>query len=407
MNQKIISIEITPENESVITQNGGVMWEHNAGILKFTLASNYIGDYRYYLEYRSLMGTKTRTEYLELNPNDNTITYPISATMTSLKGVECYFNIVKVDEDGNTVQVIKPRKFGLTFDYSPETDNSLCKEYDFSINSLLEAIRLGTFKGDRGEKGEKGDKGDKGETGGISEDYATSNFANTLKGSASGESVVIDDISPIEHKTRVCVHGKNLFDISKIDTVANITNNKDGTITVTTTANSSGVSTGKTLKQLAPQLKVGKTYVLSAESTGATKIIYVNSSWAFGKSITMTEQMLNSQVIFYASGVNTTAIVSNIQIEDGETVTEYTPYIDVSTVTVTEETTGTICTLDADGVCDVVSVYPVMTLSTDTDGIIVEVEYNKDTNRVIGDISLALTEIHNYAQGIINGGVSV
>ena len=211
MNQKIISIEITPENESVITENGGVMWEHNAGILKFGIDSAYVGDYRYYLEYRSLMGTKTRTDYLELNLEDNTITYSIPATMTSLKGVECYFNIVKIDEDGNTVQVIKPRKFGLTFDYSPETDEHLCKEYSFTINSLLEAIRQGTFKGDRGEKGEKGDKGDKGETGGISEEYANNSFSNALKGYAEGERVVIDDISPIEHKTTVRVHGKNLF----------------------------------------------------------------------------------------------------------------------------------------------------------------------------------------------------
>ncbi|MBR2953662.1 MAG: hypothetical protein IKC45_04675 [Clostridia bacterium] len=148
MENKIISIDITPDSQGEINENAGVMWEHNATTLKFNIAPDYIGDYRYYIEYRSLIGTKVRTEYLALDTQTNTITYNIPVTMTCLKGVECYFNIISIDEDGNTVQVVKPRKFCLTFEYSPDTDNSIARENDFSINALLEAIRLGTFKGD-------------------------------------------------------------------------------------------------------------------------------------------------------------------------------------------------------------------------------------------------------------------
>ncbi len=147
MENRIINIDISPENTGDISENAGVMWEHNATKIVFNIASEYVGGYKYYLEYRSLIGTKVRTEYLELNTADNTIAYIVPATMSGLGGVECYFNIVEINEDGQTVAVVKPRKFCLQFDYSPDTDNSLAKLCDFSINALLEAIRLGTFKG--------------------------------------------------------------------------------------------------------------------------------------------------------------------------------------------------------------------------------------------------------------------
>ena len=222
METKIISIDISPETTEASTENAGVMWEHNATSLVFNIHNSYNGDYRYYLEYRSLIGTKVRTEYLELDTEAKTVTYNIPITMSSLKGVECYFNIVSIDGDGNTVQVIKPHKFCLQFDYSPDTDNSLAKVNDFSVNALLEAIRLGTFKGDKGEKGDtgaKGDKGDKGETGEVSIEYATSNFANTVKKTVTGNPINLDDASPVNHtldiKTtagaKVYIRGRNLI----------------------------------------------------------------------------------------------------------------------------------------------------------------------------------------------------
>lgn len=163
MENKIISIDITPDAQGEINENAGVMWEHNATTLKFNIAPDYVGDYKYYIEYRSLIGTKVRTEYLALDMETNTIIYQIPVTMTCLRGVECYFNIISIDGDGNTVQVVKPRKFCLTFEYSPDTDNAVAN--DFSINALFEAIRLGTFKGEKGDKGDTGSKGEKGDTG--------------------------------------------------------------------------------------------------------------------------------------------------------------------------------------------------------------------------------------------------
>ncbi len=180
MEKRIISIDISPEMQSGTSENAGVMWEHNATELVFNISQEYVGNYRYYLEYRSIIGTKVRTEYLELDTETSTITYNIPVTMSSLRGVECYFNIVSIDEDGQTQMVVKSHEFCLDFDYSPDTDNSIAKVNDFSVNALFEAIRLGTFKGDQGEKGDPF----------VYEDF-TAEQLESLKGE-KGDSVIVD-----------------------------------------------------------------------------------------------------------------------------------------------------------------------------------------------------------------------
>ncbi len=188
MEKRIISIDINPQTQEETSQNAGVMWEHNATTLVFNIDEKYIGDYKYYLEYRSLIGTKVRTEYLELDTETSTITYDIPVTMSSLRGVECFFNIVRVDDDGHTQMVVKPKKFCLQFDYSPDTDNSIAKVNDFSVNALFEAIRLGTFKGDKGDKGEPF----------VYTDFTEEQLAG-LKGE-KGDSVIVDQKYDLESK---------------------------------------------------------------------------------------------------------------------------------------------------------------------------------------------------------------
>ncbi len=154
MERKTISIDVTPEtlSEEYIEQ-AGTMWEHNATNIVFNIDDRYIGDnYRYYIEYRSLIGTKDRTDFLTLS--NKKISYAIPSAMTSMRSVECHFNIITVDTNGNTLQVIKPIKFCLDFNFAADTDNSIVKENDFTVNSLLEAIRNGAFKGEKGDTGE-------------------------------------------------------------------------------------------------------------------------------------------------------------------------------------------------------------------------------------------------------------
>jgi hypothetical protein len=82
-------------------------------------------------------------------------------------------------------------------------------------------------------------------------------------------------------------------------------------------------------------------------------------------------------------------------IEIGNTATDYEPY------------KGETYTPNSDGTVDISTVSPTMTLMTNVSGITIDCKYARDTNAVMGDISSALNELHNYAQGVVAGGVSV
>ena len=404
MERKIISIDISPETTEITTENAGVMWEHNATTLVFNVDKKYIGDYRYYIEYRSLIGTKVRTEYLDLDTETNTVTYNVPITMSSLKGVECYFNIIFIDGDGNTVQVIKPHKFCLQFDYSPDTDNTLAKVNDFSINALLEAIRLGTFKGEKGDVGEKGDKGDKGEkgdTGEISQDYATRTFADAVKSKRSGNPIIIDDVSPVQHvldiKTtpdeKVFLRGKNLIPFTNkkynqghsagntygVNGV-NFTVNHDGSVTVNGTATAeiefplmvwSTVSTGVHTVTLSgsPEGASSDTYYLRLSKGENSDEFY--EEYGNGKTV-KNVNLSGSQVhIIVKSGISINKTFYPM-LEFGETVSEFV-----------SPCTAYSAKADENGVVSrLVSLSPYMCVFTNTDTEVM-CTYNCDTENYI------------------------
>jgi len=131
----------------------------------------------------------------------------------------------------------------------------------------------------------------------------------------------------------------NLFDISKIPSrAANmipgngaINNNGDGTLTVQPVYRNSAVWTERKLSQLAPDLVIGKTYILSLTTTGTQKFIYLGSpvaeTWLSGTSKTITQNMLDASVYFYGSYPDLSPqTISNIQITEGTTATPYVPY---------------------------------------------------------------------------------
>jgi hypothetical protein len=165
-------------------------------------------------------------------------------------------------------------------------------------------------------------------------------FANAIKGNLSGSVVSADDVSPIEHNPVVKVHGKNLFDYSQMifeNRESVLVDNGNGSVTITTTSGSSAIGTNATLQQLAPALKVGKMYTLSFNSTGTDKYIYLSASqsgWNNHNARVITQTDLESYVYLYASGVGTTATISDMQIEEGAQATQYEPYVDPSTMTV-------------------------------------------------------------------------
>ena len=173
--------------------------------------------------------------------------------------------------------------------------------------------------------------------------------ANAIKGTVSGSVVRVDDVSPVEHKpvvkvicpegvdpTTVTVRrcGKNLFNVNAIQTYATIVNNGDGTIT----AKSLVSQPVATLGEICPNLKAGDAATLSfvspaVDATQSNKkldfiyLIGTKESWYNGTTKTVTQEMLDNVIYFYASknseGNAVETRISNIQIEVGEVVTEY------------------------------------------------------------------------------------
>lgn len=120
---------------------------------------------------------------------------------------------------------------------------------------------------------------------------------------------------------------KNLFNINKArlgegDNKGDI-DYSNGTITLYKYYN----QLDNTLKDIA-DLEVGKTYVLSLKSTREPKQIYLTNTailWYSGEPLTITQEMLNDRVAIYGDfeGV---ATLSEIQIEEGTTATDYQIY---------------------------------------------------------------------------------
>ena len=126
--------------------------------------------------------------------------------------------------------------------------------------------------------------------------------------------------------------GKNLFDISKLTIPTGSVNYLSGTITVNGYNNASV----EALKLLAPSLVAGQTYTLSFNTTSNEKYIYLDGSqslWLNGTSRTITEADLNSFIIFYGAWESTnTYYITNFQIEKGDIVTDYEPYLSFNEV---------------------------------------------------------------------------
>ena len=250
----------------------------------------------------------------------------------------------------------------------------------------------------------------------VTKDYVNNNFANALKGSASGEGcVVAKDVSPLEHTVgvklsaegvedfsgvTVKVGGKNFFNGSVIplkSSIVEVTANSILTYVSDTYTGNGGISTKKKLKELCPNLKVGKRYILSANTQSTVqKLFYLlesGYSWGFGRSAEITEAMLNSEVYVYAKSVingETTGycLISNIQVELQEVAqispaSAFEPYVEPVTYTA-----------NADGSVDgVKSIYPSTSVSVEDASTAVNIKYNRDINKAFVELQQAIISL--------------
>lgn len=139
--------------------------------------------------------------------------------------------------------------------------------------------------------------------------------------------------------TTVDICGGNLFDFKGITPTDNIAINPDGTLTVTIYA----APTGKTLKQLAPSLKVGIRYKLTINTESTNKFIYlldVKSTWDNGATITMTDAILNSKVYVYGVNGDAPTIIRNIAIVPEGATYDGAPYVEPQHIAVNRVLSG-------------------------------------------------------------------
>lgn len=231
-------------------------------------------------------------------------------------------------------------------------------------------------------------------------------YSNAIKGSVSGTTVSADDVSPIEHELDVCVHSINLFDISKITPMeassdyAYLSEVGSDYLVITTSNSYDGngyCTISKKLKDVCPSLKVGKKYILSATTESNSTNIYLptlQKSWIFGQAMTMTEEALNSSLTFYGlsarEGYGTgNCRISNIQVEIGDTATAYEPYIDPTNTIVTAGN-ETFTALSNGKVEGIKSTALANGISTEAEGMTIDVEYNKDINKTINKLTNAI-----------------
>lgn len=233
-------------------------------------------------------------------------------------------------------------------------------------------------------------------------------IANALKGFKSGTAISLPDISPFEHILGVKVRSKNLIpyvDVSTVNVKAcgknlipypyydkyttrvgiTLTHNEDGTITA------NGTPAANVYFILAQDyiLPVGKYFLsgnTSDHSTTGIVLYLTNSDLTFykgdagnGISLDNTEERKVLIAFSIPKGTTVNNLVFKPQLEIGTTATEYEPY------------KSNTYSVNADGTVEgVTSIYPTTTLIPDKEGVVLDVEYNRDINKAFATLEAAL-----------------
>ena len=230
----------------------------------------------------------------------------------------------------------------------------------------------------------------------------------------NGKSVALTDISPITHPIKLQLKSRNLippYTATHSATQNNVTYSCSmGEATITLNGYCSGAGGGRnTLRDKAGVFTVtkGKTYTLTEKlisgSVDGRYDVYI-SDWADSSSISAVgstnpdgyktftaDRDASCYVgINVYNGVTYDNAVIGFKLEEGNTPTEYTPYItDFSGVQIkrygeTEAENLITYTANADGTVDnLLSVYPITTIEPDASAIIDTVEYSKDLGVVL------------------------
>ena len=177
----------------------------------------------------------------------------------------------------------------------------------------------------------------------MSQKAASDSFANALAGSASGEIVSLDDVSPIAHEMAVSVRGKNLIDAAAFIQASYDTTLEGDVFTTTFSQNTMYWNTTKTIS-----FKAG-TYTVSVIPVSSDMYFSFIVYSAIEKTriiAAKTAEKANEPVYFTfttnedfvpcigghgasdsAGNVGDGVFSYKVQLEEGATATPYAPYI--------------------------------------------------------------------------------
>lgn len=232
-------------------------------------------------------------------------------------------------------------------------------------------------------------------------------YANAIKGSARGEAIRVNDVSPITHNVAVkviCPDDVNGESVTLSVCGKNLAYQNNFVLTGSVNTSNSIGGFGNTVLVKDIDIVKGMSYRvtmnLPIEVTKPRVFLYN------GKLSALTHTSAYNELIPKKRGVEKNALdtlitnnegyehiaittgtyatyelgavtitVTNLQLELGDSVTEYESYNGLTTYTP-----------DSDGNVTVESITPTMTLFTDTEGVNIECEYTRDSNSVITEL---------------------
>ena len=312
---------------------------------------------------------------------DNVIEYSITEQTSSVRGIlNCEIKLYSVNYG-----LITSPSFTIIVDGRAVSDEEI--ESTSEYTSLTD-LYTDTFA----IKNEIETKLANGEFDGEDVDYNL--VANALKGSASGNSIRLEDVSPAEHTFKVkttsnstdlttaklVVYSGNLIPKAASSTSAGIT----ATVSIDGTISFSGTTTSGYNYILCQETFPSGTYTMRWNKVGLDNVrcsVYdATSSTMLGyNDCTFTTDGTKSIRIYCNVGTTGVSISGSIKpmLNFGSTAMPYEPHYKALTA----------YPINSDGTVDgVTSIYPTTILTTDTEGVTIDVEYNKDANKVIAEL---------------------
>lgn len=249
-------------------------------------------------------------------------------------------------------------------------------------------------------------------------------FANALKGVVSGEAIRVDDVSPVSHNVSVKVRSANILDYTKFrqsQTISGITYTRsDDVMTIDGTATDTIY-----IFPWSPNIILGKegdSFEMSMEHIGGTvnegsvtatfnigdtvdgavipwRSISSQSLQGGVKALPYTPSYLRNFYIYLPAGTSVSNYSFKLKLAKGSAVTAYTPYInDLRGVAVTvssdQDAEGEVYISNSDGVIEGIKSKSLnMTLATDTEGVVIDLEYNKDINKALLELTNAIISL--------------